>query len=391
MPQAGRIAFGNMEAVTFGRPAAEAVAEEARRYQAERVFLMVSGTLNRMTDEIARVRRALGNRCAGVFDHMPPHTPRHAVIEAAAMAREAGADLIATIGGGSVTDGAKAVQLCLANDIRTAEALDDYRPVAGPGGALGPPPHCKAPTVRQITVPTTLSAGEFSAISGITDERRKVKELFRHPLVIPRAVMLDPAITVHTPEWLWLSTGIRAVDHCVEGICSAEANPFADAQALHGLSLLTRGLPRVKANPGDIEARLDCQIGSWLSMGPLASGVPMGASHGIGYVLGAVFDIPHGHTSCIMLPAVMRWNKPANADRQALVAAAMGHAGEDTGDVLDAFIAGLGMPRSLGAVKIGPDSFDRMAEQAMSTPWVPRNPRPINGPAQVREILELAA
>jgi maleylacetate reductase len=391
MPQSGRIAFGNMEAVTFGRPAAEAVAEEARRSEAERVFLMVSGTLNRATDEIAKVRRALGNRCVGVFDHMPPHTPRHAVIEAAAMAREAGADLIATIGGGSVTDGAKAVQLCLANDIRTAETLDDYRPVAGPDGAVGPPPHCKAPVVRQITVPTTLSAGEFSAISGITDERRKVKELFRHPLVIPRAVMLDPAITVHTPEWLWLSTGIRAVDHCVEGICSAEANPFADAQALHGLSLLCRGLPRVKADPGDIEARLDCQIGSWLSMGPLASGVPMGASHGIGYVLGAAFDIPHGHTSCIMLPAVMRWNKAANAERQALVATAMGHPGEDAGDVLDAFIAGLGMPRSLGAVKIGPDSFDMMAEQAMGTPWVPRNPRPIAGPAQVREILELAA
>jgi len=117
----------------------------------------------------------------------------------------------------------------------------------------------------------------------------------------------------------------------------------------------------------------------------------MGASHGIGYVLGAVFDIPHGHTSCIMLPAVMHWNKPANAERQALVAAAMGHPDEDAGDVLDAFIGGLGMPRSLGAVKIGPESFARIAEQAMGTPWVPRNPRPIVGPAQVREILELAA
>ena len=113
------------------------------------------------------------------------------------------------------------------------------------------------------------------------------------------------------------------------------------------------GLPRVKADPSDLQARLDCQMGSWLSMGPLASGVPMGASHGIGYVLGAVFDIPHGHTSCIMLPAVMRWNKPANAERQALVAAAMGHPGEDAADVLDAFIAGLGMPRSLGAVNVG--------------------------------------
>src|SRR5438067_11643137 len=126
-------------------------------------------------------------------------------------------------------------------------------------------------------------------------------------------------------------------------------------------------------------------------MGPLASGVPMGASHGIGYVLGAAFDIPHGHTSCIMLPAVMRWNKPANADRQALVSMAMSRPGIDAGDALDAFIGLLDMPRSLGAVKIGRDSFQRIAEQAMSTPWVPRNPRPIAGPAQVREILELAA
>jgi len=389
MLRPGRVAFGAMEAVVFGRPAAEALAEEARRLDAERVFLMVSGTLNRTTDEIAKVRKALGNRVAGVFDRMPPHTPREAVIAAAEAAREAGADLIATVGGGSVT-GAKAVQLCLANGIGTAEGIDKLRPVRGSDGVLGPP-HCDAPAVRQITVPTTLSAGEFSAIAGVTDERHRVKELFRHPQIIPRVVMLDPAITAHTPEWLWLSTGVRAVDHCVEGICSAEANPFADAQALHGLALLARGLPRVKADPADLSARLDCQMGSWLSMGPLASGVPMGASHGIGYVLGALFDVPHGHTSCIMLPAVMRWNKPVSAERQALVAAAMGHPGEDAGDVLDAFIAGLGMPRSLGAAQIGPESFACIAEGAMDTPWVPRNPRPIIGPAEVREILELAA
>src|SRR6516165_573887 len=390
MLHSGRVVFGEMDQVVFGRPAAEVVAEEARQLDAERVFLMASGTLNRTTEEITKVRRARGNRFAGLFDRMPPHTPRRAVIEAAAAAREAGADLIATIGGGSVTDGAKAVQLCLANDIRTAEALDQYRPVKGPDGIVGPPA-CNPPSVPQVTVPTTLSAGEFSAIAGVTDERHRVKELFRHPQIIPRAVVLDPAVTVHTPEWLWLSTGIRAVDHCVEGICSGEANPYADAQAMHGLALLCRGLPRVKGDPSDLAARLDCQIGSWLSMGPLASGVPMGASHGIGYVLGAVFDIPHGHTSCIMLPAVMRWNEPVNAERQALVAAAMGHPGEAAAEVLDAFISSLGMPRSLGAVRIGPESFARLAKGAMTTPWVPRNPRPIAGPVQVREILELAA
>jgi maleylacetate reductase len=216
-------------------------------------------------------------------------------------------------------------------------------------------------------------------------------ELFAHPGIIPAAVILDPALTLHTPEWLFLSTGIRAVDHCVEGICSAEAHPFADAQALRGLSLLSRGLPGVKADPSDLQARLDCQLGSWLSMGPLASGVPMGACHGIGYVLGAAFDIPHGHTSCIMLPSVMRWNKPVNAERQALVAAAMDHPGEDAGDVLDAFIGSLGMPRSLSSVNIAAAEFDRIAEQAMGTAWVPRNPRRIDAPAQIREILALAA
>jgi maleylacetate reductase len=380
-----------MEEVVFGKPAAESAAEIARRFGATRVFLMVSGTLNRKTEKIEKLRRALGNLCAGTYDNMPPHTPRSAVISAADQARKAGADLIVTLGGGSITDGAKAVQLCLANDIRTPDAMDALRPVKGPDGALGPPPSCKAPTVRQVTIPTTLSGGEFSGISGVTDERTRVKELIRHPQIIPQAVILDPAVTVHTPEWLWLSTGIRAVDHCVEGICANEAHPYGDAQALQGLTLLAGGLPRVKADPSDLQARLDCQMGTWLSMGPLASGVPMGASHGIGYVLGAAFDIPHGHTSCIMLPAVMRWNKSVNAARQELVAAAMGRPGADAGEALHDLIEGLGMPRSLSAVKIGPENFARIAEQAMGTPWVPRNPRRIEGPAQVREILDLAA
>ena len=381
MTTEGRVVFGKMDEVVFGKPAAESVAEQARRLGSERVLLMVSGTLHRETDEIGKVRAALGNRCVGVFDKMPAHTPRSAVIAAAAMAREAQADLIVTVGGGSITDGAKAVQLCLANDITTVAGLDACR-----GDAAFRPP-----TIRQISVPTTLSAGEFSGIAGVTNEATRVKELFRHPMVIPSAVILDPALTVHTPEWLFLSTGIRAVDHCVEGVCSNEANPYGDAQALRGLSLLTSGLARVKADPADLQARMDCQLGAWLSMGPLAAGVPMGASHGIGYVLGAVFDIPHGHTSCIMLPAVMRWNKPANAERQQLISEAMGNPDAEAGDLLDRFIGGLNMPRSLHAVNVGPEHFDRIAKQAMGTPWVPRNPRPIPTPEVLREILEIAA
>ncbi len=390
MTDSGRVAFSGMDSVTYGRPAAEVVAEEARLLGAEKVFLMVSNTLNNNTDEIEKVRSALGNLCSGSFDSMAPHTPRGDVIAATKAARAAGCDLIVTIGGGSITDGAKSVMLCLANDIDTAEGMDALRAVTRADGSLGPSDAVKAPEVKQITVPTTLSGGEFSAISGVTDERTRVKELIRHPGIIPHAVILDPAISVHTPEWLWLSTGIRAVDHCVESLTSFESHPFGDAQSTKALQLLTSGLPRCKADPGDLDARLDCQIGTWLSMSALATGVPMGASHGIGYVLGAVFDIPHGHTSCIMLPAVMRWNAVANADKQAHVAATMGAAGEAAGDVLDRFIAGLGMPRSLGAVEVGPENFQRIAEGAMGTPWIPRNPRPIPTPAEVMEILELA-
>ena len=243
MVQTGRVTFGAMDEVVFGQPAAIALLDVVKRLGASRVFLMVSGTLLRETHEIARIRAGLGGYFAGLFDAMPPHTPRSAVIAATKAARASGADLIATVGGGSITDGAKAVQLCLANDITTVEGMDALRTI---NGVM---PDIKPPTVRQVSVPTTIAGGEFSALSGVTDEARKVKELFKHPLVMPRAVILDPAITVHTPEWLWLSTGVRAVDHCVEGLCSNEAHAYGDAQALKGLALLASGLARVKANP----------------------------------------------------------------------------------------------------------------------------------------------
>jgi maleylacetate reductase len=374
-----------MDEVVFGRHAAEVIPEQLDRLGATRAFLMVSGTLNRETGEIEKIRQALGPRCAGMFDAMPAHTPREAVVAATNQARAAKADLIVTVGGGSITDGAKAVQICLANDVSTVEGIDSVR------ANKGVVPPIKPPMVRQISVPTTIAGGEFSATAGVTNEKTKVKESLRHPLVMPRAVILDPWLSMNTPQWLWLSTGIRAVDHCVEGICSREAHPYGDAQALKGLSMLAQAMPRVKADGTDLDARMDCQIGTWLSTGPLVSGVPMGASHGIGYVLGAEFGVPHGYTSCVMLPAVMRWNKSVNAEQQAQVAAAMGRPNEDAGDVLDDFIRGLGMPRSLREVKVGPEHFDRIAQQAMATPWVPRNPRKIEGPAQVREILDMAA
>ena len=381
----GKVAFGRMDAVTFGRPANKALLEEIKNYDANRVFLIASGTLNRNTDEIDKIRRSLGNKCVGEFFDMSPHTPRKDVVAATKLAMERKADLIVTFGGGSLTDAAKAIALCISNNITEVSKLDELRngnSVDG-GKLIGP-------SIPQITIPTTLSGGEFSAISGVTDESSKTKELFRHPGIMPKVVILDPAPTIHTPEWLFLSTGIRAVDHCVEGICSMQSHPYGDAQAIQGLSLLSSGLVSVKNNPSDLEARLNCQLGTWMSMAPLASGVPMGASHGIGYVLGAAFDIPHGHTSCIMLPAVMRWNEKANFSRQVRVSQAMGSPETSAGELLEKLIQDLGMPTRLSDVDINAKDFASIAEKAMETPWVPHNPRKINDPSDVLEILKLA-
>ena len=162
---------------------------------------------------------------------------------------------------------------------------------------------------------------------GSVDPVRKVRETIRNPFMVPGAVILDPALTLRTPMWLWLSTGMRSVDHAVEAICSPSGSPFVDGCALQALKLLSRALPRTKVDPTDIEARADCQTAMWLAMTGMGSLVPMGASHGIGHVLGGTCDVPHGYTTCVMLPSVLRYNESVNADRQALISEAMGQPG----------------------------------------------------------------
>ena len=156
---------------------------------------------------------------------------------------------------------------------------------------------------------------------------RQVKESFGHPLMMPCSVILDPAATVHTPEWLFLSTGIRAVDHAVEDICSINPQPLSDGTSIHALRLLSHGLRAVKQDASNLEARLDCQLGAWMSIMGSQNGVTKGASHGIGHVLGGTAGVPHGYTSCVMLPPVLRFNEPVNAERQAWVSEALGRPG----------------------------------------------------------------
>lgn len=389
MTTAVQVVLTATERVHLGTPAADALAMEAERLGAARVFLLTSASLAHGTDEISRIEVALGGRHAATHFGIRPNAPRSDVLAAASRARDVRADLIVTVGGGSVTDAGKIILICLKHDIRTIEDFDQFRTHVEDDGTVVQPDFAP-PDIRVVCVPTTLSGGEFNPLSGATDERIKLKQGYSQRMMVPVAVVLDPAITRHTPEWLWLSTGIRSVDHAVETLGSLQSNDYCDGIADSALRLLVEGLPRVKADPSDIEARLKCQIGAWQSMLPILAGVPMGASHAIGHVLGGTCNVPHGYTSCVMAPFVQAFNASVNAARQTRISACLGAVDRSVSEQLDKFIAGLGMPRSLNAVGVSRDQFPIIAKYTLLDFWGRTNPRPIRNEEDVLGILESA-
>ena len=360
MPIQGTYDNFAIDRVVFGKPAAATVAAESARLGAARVFMLFSEPLDRESPWIDEMRAALGERFVGSFSAIPPHTPRDAVLEAAEQARSLQPDLVLTFGGGSITDAGKMLRLALKHDIRSLDDFDRFVVrVSAEGQRIFPA--YDGPEMPQIAVPTTLAGGDFNSSVGATDPRTKLKEIYLERLLTPRVVVLDPVVTTRTPAWLFLSSGVRALDHAIETVCSPAANPRSWLESMEAIRLLTRALPRVVQNPADLDARMDALLAMWLSMERNRFGLIMGASHGIGHVLGGTFDVPHGYTSCVMLPAVLRWTELANSDRQALVSEAMRQPGRPAWQVVADFIAGLGMPRSLGEVGIGEADYPRIA------------------------------
>lgn len=386
MQEVGSYQYPPMDFLIYGKPSAAAICEEADRLGARRVFLIASHTLNTKTNEIEKIRTALADRYAGTFDGIPQHTTREVVVKAAALALKAGADLIVAVGGGSVVDAAKIVLMCMEHEIVEPGGLDGFETT--PDRRFGA---FRAPKVRMIAVPSTLSGGEYNSGSLVTDTQRKLKQIFNHPLMMPRSIILDPAITRHTPEKLWLGSGTRAMDHGIEAICSPRGNPLVESVCLRGLRFLRDGLLKSKENPDDVEARAMCQYGSWLSAFGLQARVPMGASHAIGHVLGGTCDVPHYLCTAIMMPSVLRYNKPATVEAQKLVAEALRAPDTEASDAFAAFIDRLGLPRRLSEVGVAEDKFALIGKNAMLSIFTRTNPQPIRNPEDVVTILKSAA
>jgi alcohol dehydrogenase class IV len=317
-------------------------------------------------------------------------------VEAANLAVANGVDTLVGIGGSTISDAARMIAVLMAEGITTTEQLREL----GQQHNLMLRPDLDGKSLPlQVSIPTTLSAGEFNSGGGnVLDEQAGHKIRVGHRRLYADLIVLDPEMTAGTPDWLWLSTGVKALDHCIERLYCSGNQPAIDAPVLTAAELLFKHLPRSRKASGDAEARLHCVVGAWLSM----MGAPnfaMGLSHAMGHIIGVKYSVGHGYTSCVTQPYVMEFNRPASTDKQALLARSAGldtrgmsdeSAAEAAAQFVGEFIVGLGMPHRVRDLEIPEEDLPALAEAILSDGGCRSNPVPITNASQVMEVLKKA-
>jgi alcohol dehydrogenase len=296
----GVFRFTRLESVVFGSGSIASLGTELERRGASRALIVTGSTLGR-SKLLDAVRRSGGEHVCGVFTGAVQHVPSRTVDALVAEARRLDADSFVSFGGGSPIDTAKVATMRLLGE----------RP---PGAEM-----------LHIAVPTTLSAGEFTPFGGVTDEARREKGGVGDPRLQARVVILDPELTRETPAWLWASTGMRALDHAVESAYSRRHQPLTDMMAARAIAMLNAHLRPSLATAGseELEHRMQCQLAAWFSIfGAMNTG--LGVSHALGHQIGPYWNVPHGITSCITLPHVMRFMAGIAPERFAPIAEGFG-------------------------------------------------------------------
>ena len=308
---------------------------------------MITGeSIATKTDLISRIEEYVGHTLSGVFSGIKQHAPESGIRDATRKARDAKADSLISLGGGSPIDATKIVGI---------EISDNF----------------KNDLLPHLAIPTTLSAAEFSHAAGMTDEKQNRKTGVRDGRLVPRIVFLDPEFTVPTPDWLWSSTGIRSLDHAVEAVYSPKHQPYVDALALESIRILFQNLKRSIQQPIDVNSRMACQFATWMSDAGVLS-VGTGISHSIGRVIGATWNIPHGITSCLTLAEVMRAEAQRNPERLIPIAAAEGkptggpyrRVAESAADGVAELVNDLGLSKRLRDYGVKETDFPIIAQEA---------------------------
>ena len=320
----GTFTYSNPPVIHWGSGSVSALARELMRLRAQNIALVTTRSLA-AAESMGDVKSALGDARVAVTVVISQHAPIAQVDAAIEQAAKAKVDGVVSFGGGSPIDAAKMIA------VKVADLA---------GNATRGLPH--------IAVPTTLSVAELAAGAGFTDAGGN-KASMRNAAQLPDAVIYDAALTMATPMALWLSTGIRALDHAVEGFLADGSHPFSDVMALEAIRRLFDSLPRAKAAPADVDVRTENQLGAWFSY-TLTVASATGLSHVMGKQIGARHGIPHGVTSCLLLPYVIRYMAKQKPERVMLLAEATG---SDPAGRVQELIQALGLPQHIAAYGIG--------------------------------------
>jgi len=386
--QVGTYDFLNQSRVVFGKTADLAIGEELTRSNIKRALLVSSRTLSRKEDAAQKIGAAMKGTLISIYDDIEPHAPLRSVLKLASVMREERPDIVVTLGGGSVIDTVKVASLAKEANATTPEELITIRAVVNEAGEQVSPfqPDC---LIRQIDVPTTLSGAEFGIIGGGVDTERNVKDIYKHPQLCAETIIYDPELARLTPNELWISTGMRAIDHAVETIQSRGAFAFTDGPALNALRLFGANLKAGDQKSMDLDALQSCQLAVWSSTIGLGR-IPYGGSHGMGHQLGAISGVPHGLCSCVLLPAVLKYNEGMAPEKDVLISAALGTPDLTASEAVRTLIRRLGLPDDLQSVGVKREDLKKIAAASLGTYFVENNLRPIRSVDDAMTILDVA-
>ena len=358
---------------------------------ASRAMITCGPTILAACDVVPRVQEALGSRYVGTYSGVQPHSPVDTVEAGVGMAQEIRPDVFISVGGGSTHDTTKAIATLLAEggDIR------DYAIIYEPPDKIVVPP-TPSPKLPILSVPTTMGCAEFSrGGGGITDHRQGRKLSIAGDGVTHRTVIIDGQALATTPLRILVSTAIGQLRIAIETVYSTGHNPIGDGMALHAIRLLFENLPRCKDGAIDtlLATKTACAMASLASFGGL--GLNTATCHHVG----GLYDVPHGEANAILLPHSMRYNLDACADRQRLIAEAIGvatsamtdeEAGLAAADAVDELCRQLELPRTLREVGVPEDGLEYIATATLQDRSLSTNPKTITDAGPIIEVLRAA-
>jgi len=326
---------------------------DALKSESSRALILTGNSLATKTPLIKQVEELLGSRHAATFSKIGQHSPVKDIDEALEVVlKDDKIDTIISVGGGSPIDAAKAISY----------RLNERKP----GNFL-----------HHITIPTTLSAGECTFLAGYTGHDG-VKTSVAHPELAPSVIIYDSQFALHTPEWLFMSTGLRAFDHAVEVQYYPTATEMPCRQmARSAAGELHKYLPRYKEDPRDEEVVTKLQLAAFASLGFIGLNVRggLGLSHTLGYALGSPYGIPHGLTSCMTLGHVVKLKAEGSKEDAANLAKlapfiGIANSGDDrtdgtaVGDAISKLVRQLGLYTTLTEKGVGKDKVHTIVKMA---------------------------